>query len=109
MTNILLAKSIPLPNFKELFLPETITSQAVHPDLVLILHKKWKISIKDFFSQCDQTRSFLRIWSHLLEKSLMGNFISCAVLSYTHDTDDMKNACYMKNYDQSEATPLHLS
>ena len=34
-----------------------------------------KFSIKDFSSQCDQIRSFLRIWSHLLEKSLMENFI----------------------------------
>ena len=43
-----------------------------------------KFSIKDFFSKCDQIRSFfrssLRIWSHLLEKSLMKNFIFCAVL-----------------------------
>ena len=39
-----------------------------------------KFSIKDFFSRCDQIRSFLRIWSHLLIKSLMGNFIFCAVL-----------------------------
>ena len=38
-----------------------------------------KFSIKDFSSKCDQIRSFLRIWSHLLEKSLMGNFIFCAV------------------------------
>ena len=38
-----------------------------------------KFSIKDFSSKCDQTRSFLRIWSHLLEKSLMENFIFCAV------------------------------
>ena len=30
-----------------------------------------KFSIKDFFSKCDQIRSFLRIWSHLLKKSLM--------------------------------------
>ena len=29
-----------------------------------------KISIKEFFSKCDQIRSFLRIWSHLLRKSL---------------------------------------
>ena len=36
-------------------------------------------SIKDFFSKCDQIRSFLRIWSHLLKKSLMENFIFCAV------------------------------
>ena len=27
-----------------------------------------KFSIEDFFSQCDQIRSFLRIWSHLLKK-----------------------------------------
>ena len=30
-----------------------------------------KFSIKDFFSECDQIRSFLRIWSHLLNKSLV--------------------------------------
>ena len=38
-----------------------------------------KFSIKDFFSKCDQIRSFLRIWSHLLKKSLTENFIFCAV------------------------------
>ena len=36
-----------------------------------------KFSIKDFFSKCDQIRRKLRIWSHLLKKSL--NFIFCAV------------------------------
>ena len=39
-----------------------------------------KFSIKDFFSKCDQIRSFLRIWSHLLKTFLMENFIVCAVL-----------------------------
>ena len=34
-----------------------------------------KSSIKDFLSKCDQIRSFLRIWSHLLKKALMENFI----------------------------------
>ena len=38
-----------------------------------------KFSIKDFFSKCDQIRSFLQIWSHLLKKYLMENFIFCAV------------------------------
>ena len=33
----------------------------------------------DFFSKCDKIRSFLRIWSHLLNKSLIENFISHAV------------------------------
>ena len=39
-----------------------------------------KFSIKDFFSKCDQIWSILRICSHLLKKSLMGNFIFCAVV-----------------------------
>ena len=43
------------------------------------LHKKMKFSIKDFFSKCDQIRSFMRVWSHLIKKSLMENFILCAV------------------------------
>ena len=37
--------------------------------------KKMKFSIKDFFSKCDQ----IRIWSHLLKKSLIKNFIFCVV------------------------------
>ena len=31
--------------------------------------------IKDFFSKCEEIRRKLRIWSHLLEKSLMKNLI----------------------------------
>ena len=38
-----------------------------------------KICIKDFFSDCDQIHSFLRIWSHFLMKSLMENLIFCVV------------------------------
>ena len=43
------------------------------------LLKKLKFSIKDFFCKCDQIRRKLRIWSHLLKKSLMENFSFCAV------------------------------
>ena len=38
-----------------------------------------KFSIKDLFSKCDQIRKKLGIWSHLQKKSLMENFIFCAV------------------------------
>ena len=42
-----------------------------------------KLYIKDFLSKFDQIRRKLwrklRIWSHLLKKSLMQNFIFCAV------------------------------
>ena len=41
--------------------------------------QKMKFSIKDFFSKCDQICIFLRIWSHLLKKSLIINFIFRAV------------------------------
>ena len=44
--------------------------------------QKVKFSIKDFFSKCDQIRSFQRIWSHLLRKSLMENSIFCAVTPF---------------------------
>ena len=40
---------------------------------------KMKFSINDFFSKCDQIHSFLRIWSHLLKKSLTENSIFCVV------------------------------
>ena len=39
-------------------------------------------SIKDFFSKCDQICSLMRIWSHLLKKLLMKNFIFRAVLDF---------------------------
>ena len=43
-----------------------------------------KFKSKDFFSKCDQIRRKLRIWSHLLKKSLMENFIFlCSVWSHT--------------------------
>ena len=41
--------------------------------------QKIKFFIKDFFSKCDQIHRKLRIWSHLLKKSLMEKFIFCAV------------------------------
>ena len=41
--------------------------------------QKMKFFIKDFHSKYDQIRNFLRIWSHLLKKSLMENFIFSVV------------------------------
>ena len=39
-----------------------------------------KFPIKDFFSKREQIRRKLWIWSHLLKKSLIENFISDAVV-----------------------------
>ena len=50
-------------------IPENFTAQ------------KMKFFIKDFFSKYDKIRSLLRIWSHLLKKSFIVNFIFCAVFT----------------------------
>ena len=42
-----------------------------------------RFSIKDFLSKCDQIRSFPQNWPNLLKKSLMENFIFCAVVTMT--------------------------
>ena len=41
-----------------------------------------KFSFKDFFGKCDQIRRKQQIWSDLLKKSLMGNFIFSVVYAY---------------------------
>ena len=41
--------------------------------------QKMKFYIKDFSSKCDQIHRFLRIWSHLLEKSVKESFIFCVM------------------------------
>ena len=50
--------------------------------------QKMNFSIKDFFSKCNQIRRKLRIWLHLLKKSLMENFIFCAVFWWYNIYDD---------------------
>ena len=45
----------------------------------LPLHKKMNFSIKDFFSSVTKFTTADLIWSHLLEKFLIENFIHCAV------------------------------
>ena len=41
--------------------------------------QKIEFSIENFFSECDQIVMKLRIWLHLLKKSLMENSIFCVV------------------------------
>ena len=47
-----------------------------------------KFSITDFFSKCDQIRRKLQIWSYLLKKSWIENFIFCAVKHKGHTQKD---------------------
>ena len=44
--------------------------------------EKMKFSIKYFFSKCDQIHSFLWIWSHLLKKPLIENFLCSVMKAY---------------------------
>ena len=44
--------------------------------IILTLHKKWSFPLRiSSVNKCDQICRKLRIWSHLLKKSLMENFI----------------------------------
>ena len=71
--------------------------------------QKIKFFIKDFFSKCDQIWRKLRIWSHLLKKSLMENFIFCAVMFIIkQELDKMKsmwNTHYISKVRNSECPP----
>ena len=62
--------------------------------------QKMKLSVKNFFSKCDQIRRKLQIWSHLLKKSLMKNFIFCAVsksVCFAADFHLTLWLCYLKS------------
>ena len=53
-----------------------------------------KFSIKNFINKCDQIHRKPRIWSHLLKKFLIENFIFCAV---------SKADCQPKRYYRNES------
>ena len=65
--------------------------------VVLDNAQKMRFSIKDYFSKCDQIRRKLRIWSYLLKKSLMENFIFCALIEYLQAT--------VSEYDHGDIIP----
>ena len=60
-----------------------------------------KFSIKDFFSKCGKIRSYPRIWSHLLKKSLMENFIFCAVTLFLFK--------FISKNDEPKVKDVHLA
>ena len=51
-----------------------------------------KFFIKDLFSDFDQIRSFLRIWPHIRKKSLMKNYIFCAVKNSKSSMNSIEDA-----------------
>ena len=68
----------------------------------VIIAQKMKFSIKDFFS-----KSFLRIWSFLLKKSLMENFIFCPVVGIiSYWTFTLPSSIPQKNYAEYERSKI---
>ena len=67
----------------------------VSSSIILALNQnaaqKMKFLIKVFFSKCGQMRNFLQISSHLVKKSLMENFIFCAVKKKIQQTKVLLN------------------
>ena len=68
--------------------------------------QKMTFSIKDLFSKCDRIRRKLRIWSHLLKKSLMKNFIFCAVKKFL--TLPQVTLNFLENILKSKSLPTLL-
>ena len=65
-----------------LFCDDFNSSSSSCSNVIIVLintAQKMKFPINDFFSKCDQIRRKLRIWSYLMTKSLMENFIFCTV------------------------------
>ena len=75
--------------------------------------QKMQFSITDFFTKCEQIHSFLRIWSHLLQKFLIGNFhILCSVRHiYDHalflPAGTFTSNFYEKKVEQKKLFALH--
>ena len=74
--------------------------------------QKMRFSINDFFTKCDQIHRKLQIWSHLLKKSLMGNFIFGAVWNFTENCplgDYQKNLILINWYLSPMTNIYHLA
>ena len=86
---------------------------------VCTMHKKMKFSIKNLFSKCYTIRKKLRIWWHLLKKSLMENFFSFAVammlfyqfeISFSEKiSTDKETFLLYSNAKREEATRLSIN
>ena len=89
LVRILKKKYCKKVNFLKSYISCNISCKRFHKCLLYILATdftahKMKFSIKDFFSKQDQICSFLRICAQLLKKSVMKNFIFCAVFVPVH-------------------------
>ena len=61
-----------------------------------ILYKNF--CTKDFLSKCEQIRGKLRIWLHILKKSLIENLIFCAMAHAALKFSDVFSGCIEKQH-----------
>ena len=97
-------------NFACLFSFHNIINLSRHEEVYLYLFmtcklfilQKIKFSIKDFVSKSEQIRSFLRIWSYLLKKTLMENFLfmQCHSSNSSNSIVDEDNANVSSQHDE---------
>ena len=78
--------AVPVKHLVKTVLKEVCTLHTLLPDEQwknlqrISTTQRMKFFTMDFFSKYDQIHRKLRIWSHVLKKSLMENFILCAML-----------------------------
>ena len=88
-------------NLLKVIMKTWVTLFIINIILVSFTAQKMKFSIKNFVSKFNQIRSFRRIWSHLLKKSLMKNFIYCAVFTVNFEHSQHVNqvfSCWFKPF-----------
>ena len=67
-----------------------------------------KFSTKDFFSKCDQIRRKLRMWSQLMNNSLVENFIFVQWISADSEIKDVQQVTTVDNWNDQVDDILFL-
>ena len=73
-----------------------------------ITAQKMKFSTKDFFSKCDQIRRKLRMWSQLMNDSLVENFIFVQWISADSEIKDVQQVTTVGNWNDQVDDILFL-
>ena len=82
----------------QLGLKKNLQDSVVKP--IIFTAQRIKFCVKDLFNKCEQIRSFMRINSHLLKKSLTENIIFWALVQANRQetTVKMKKTYSLKNH-----------
>ena len=76
--------------------------------LETLTEQKMKFSIKDVFSKCDQIRSFLWMWRHLLKKALMKNYIFVQCQEHIGSSATLRSYNFLWTYSPPQTFILEI-